>query len=492
VQTAENLELAALRALQTGIEPLEAFIARVVPKHARVPRHLRRIVEVFEASRHREMRVTIAMPPRHGKTVTIGAGLAWRTLYDPACLNFYAGFADDLAKHTSRNIRRMVRAAGVPLSAEAQGVNDWRTIHEGGLKATSVGGGITGRGCNGGVIVLDDTIKGREVANSKLQRDKIFDWAKADVLSRIEPGASVIVMNTRWHEDDIIGRLMADGMGEDWTHISIPAVGDELGNPVDERIDPEAARALWPEGGYDLRRLSTIRARGEYDWWSLYQQCPRPPSGRMFAGEPGRFDLSTFRWDVNGRRGLIVCDPAGTAKTSSDYSVAMVLAIEGVGDETRMYVLDVLRGQWEIPVLVSKLLDFQGRHRGLPIAVEAVGGFVAVPQMLRAAAPALRVLPLGEVGTPGYRLVRADKFTRAQPVSHAWRGTTEAGKETPRRVLVPIDAPWVHALITECQAFTGLGDAHDDQVDCLSHGWNRLYQERPAGSRNTSYADGAA
>jgi predicted phage terminase large subunit-like protein len=488
MQTAENLELAALRQLQYGIEPLEAFIARTIPKHGKVPRHLKRITALFEASRHREVRATISMPPRHGKTVTLAAGLSWRTLYDPACLNFYAGFADDLAKSTSRMVRKGTRDAGAPLSAESASVNDWRTLYNGGLKATSVGGSITGRGANGGVIVVDDAIKGREVANSKLQRDKIWDWFKADVMSRLEPGASMIVCNTRWHEDDIIGRLILDGMGEDWQHISLPAVGDADGNPVDERINPEAAIPLWAEGGYDLVRLAKIRKRGEFDWWSLYQNKPRPPGG-LFAGEPARFDLSKFSWE--GKRGLIICDPAATANTSSDYSAALVVAVEGFGDDTRMYVLDMLHGQWEIPVLCRRLLDFQGAYKGLPVAVEAVGGFAAVPQTLRDSAPRLRILPLGEKGTPGWRLVRADKFTRAQPAAYAWRGITEAGKTTPQRLLIPYSVPWAHTLISEANSFTGLGDAHDDIIDCISHGWNRLYQEAPIGSKNTAYADGA-
>lgn len=474
-----SAELAALRALQYGIPSLEAYIARTIPKHAKVPRHLKRITALFEASRHREVRATIAMPPRHGKTVTLAAGLSWRTLYDPACLNFYAGFADDLAKTTSRLVRRTTREAGAPLSAEASAVNDWRTVFDGGLKATSVGGGITGRGANGGVIVVDDAIKGRDVAESKLQRDKIFDWFRADVMSRLEPGASMIVCNTRWHEDDIIGRLMLDGMGEDWEHISIPAIGDEYGNAVDERINPEAAIPLWAAGGYDLERYAKIRLRGEYDWWSLYQGRPRPPGGTSFAGEPGRFDLSRFSWA--GKRGLIVCDPAATASTSSDYSVAMAVAVEGTGEHTTMYVVDLMRGQWKIPVLCRKLIDFQKKHLGLPVAVEAVGAFVAVPDTLRETAPSLRLLPLGGKDTPGYKLVRADKFTRAQPVANAWRGVDEKGKETPLRVLIPTDAQWAHDLITECQSFSGLGDPHDDQVDCLAHGWNRLYKEKPGG-----------
>jgi predicted phage terminase large subunit-like protein len=310
----------------------------------------------------------------------------------------------------------------------------------------------------------------------------VWDWLRADVMSRLMPGASMIVGNTRWHEDDPIGRLMKDGLGLKWEHIELAAVCDEFGNAIDEQVDPERALSLWPEGGYDLERWAKIRARGEYDWWSLYQQKPRPPGGSLFGGEPGRFDLSTFSW--TGKRGLIICDPAATAKTSSDYSVAAAVAMEGYGDQTRMYIVDVLRGQWTIPVLVRKLLDFQRAYLGLPVAVEAFGAFQAVPQMLREAAPGLRLLELGrKPGEPGERLFRADKFTRAQPAARCWQRSG---------ILVPFNAPWVHAFIDEHQSFSGLGDQHDDQVDCTSHGFNRLYQETPAGLRYGSYEDAGA
>lgn len=473
---ADAAELAALRALQHGVEPLEAFIARKSPR-LKPAKHLRKVIEVFNRSRYEEVYATVAMPPRLGKTTTYEHGLAYRNLYDPACLNFYATFADDLAVTTSRKVRKIAREVGVPLAADAQSVNDWRTIMEGGLKATSVGGAITGRGCNGGIIVADDTLKGRAQAESRLQRDRVWDWLRADVMSRLEPGASMIVGNTRWHEDDPIGRLMKDGLGLTWEHIELPAIGDEDGEAVDEEQEPDRARSLWPEGGYDLDRWAKIRARGEYDWWSLYQQKPRPPGGSLFAGEPERFDRSKFDW--NGKRGLIVCDPAATDKTSSDYSAAAVFAMEGYGDESVMYVLDVLRVQTTIPKLCRRLVDFQRAHLGLPIAVEAFGAFVAVPQTLRENAPELRLLELGgDPKDPRSKLYRANKFTRAQPASKAWKGD---GKVKGGRIRVPFDAAWAHAWIQEHNDFTGLDDPHDDQVDTTAHGWNRLFKPAVGG-----------
>lgn len=273
-------ERAALRSIQDDVEPLADFIARLTPRHAPIPAHLQRVIAIGEATRRGEVYATISMPPRHGKTVTLAHLLAWRTLYDPACLNFYATFGADLSIHTSRMVRRLSRAAGVQLSDEAQAVQDWRTILDGGLKATSVGGDVTGRGCNSGLVVADDLIKGRAEAESKLVRDRAWDWFRDDLMSRLEPGASLIVNATRWHEDDVIGRIMRDPMGLPWIHLSMPAVMGASGEPVDEREDP-SAQPLWP-GVYDLDRYARIRLRGEHGWWSLYQQKPFPKGGSMF------------------------------------------------------------------------------------------------------------------------------------------------------------------------------------------------------------------
>jgi predicted phage terminase large subunit-like protein len=271
---------AALLAYEDDVEPLADYIARVTPKYAPIPAHHRPIIDVLEETRRRAVFATISMPPRGGKTETLAHGLAWRIAKDPACLNFYATFGDGLAQQTSRRVRRLARLDGIPLADDAQGVHDWRTVLQGGLKATSVGGDVTGRGCNSGLLVADDLVKGREFAESKLNRDRAWDWLRDDFMSRWEPGASLIVNMTRWHEDDVIGRLLIDPLGQDWIHIVIPAVVGENGDAVDER-DDASARSYWPEV-YTLADLKGIRARGEHGWWSLYQQRPYPRGGSMF------------------------------------------------------------------------------------------------------------------------------------------------------------------------------------------------------------------
>jgi len=336
----QRAELAALEQLQDNVESIDEFVARVAPKFSPIPAHLRPVFDLFELSRHQEVYATISMPPRHGKTTAIQLGLAWRTLYDPACLNFYATYGDRLSLSSSRKIRKLVRLAGVPMSAEVQNVNEWETVFGGGLKATSMGGDVTGRGSNGGVVIGDDLIKGRKFAEAKVNRDNAWDWLRDDYMSRLEPGSSFFVNATRWHEDDPTGRLHQDPLGLDWFHIELPAVRGPGGEAIDERdlaANPIAI-PLWPEGGYDLARLAKIRMRGEHGWWSLYQQKPSPRGGGMFKGknfvmvdEVPRGGRWVRRWDL----------AASTEATSAFTAGVLVGLVDG-----KIFVADLRHGQW--------------------------------------------------------------------------------------------------------------------------------------------------
>ena len=334
----EITELAALEALSGLIETVPEFIARMTPKYAPLPEHLERVAAVLEAAREEPICATISQPPRAGKTETLAHGLAHRIVYDPACLNFYATFGDGLAKQTSRKVRKLVRGAGIPLSPEAQDVHDWRTIYDGGLKATSHGGDITGRGCNGGLAVADDLIKGRKWAESKLNRDTVWDWFRDDFMSREEPGASFIVNMTRWHDDDIIGRLHADPLGLKWFHLEIPAVTGLDGRVVDERVEREV-RSFWPKV-YPLERLARIRMRGEYGWWSLFQQRPVPRGGGMFKRDNFQFVDDAPRG--GGGRVVRRWDLAASTDPAAAFTAGPKVRLV----DRSLFVEDMRRGQW--------------------------------------------------------------------------------------------------------------------------------------------------
>lgn len=329
-------ELSALEALESGLETCAEYILRHTPKYGPLPEHQRLIADVIDASRESEVYAIITSPPRAGKTETLAHGLGYRTTYDPACLNFYATFGDGLAKQTSRRVRKLVRSDEVPLSTESQAVNDWRTVVDGGLKATSYGGDIMGRGCNGGLMIGDDLMKGRKFAESKLNRDTVWDWFRDDFMSRWQAGASVVLNMTRWHDDDPVGRLLLDGLGHDWLHLNFAAVIGVDGRSTDEREDPDA-RSYWPRV-WSLEMLAKARMRGEYGWWSLYQQGPGQRGG-------GKFDVNNFIIVDEaplGGRWVRRWDLAASTDPAAAFTAGAKVGLVGGS----LFVADMERGQW--------------------------------------------------------------------------------------------------------------------------------------------------
>lgn len=449
----ERAEVAALEALQDQVEPLEDFVARVAPQFAPIPWHIQQVFDLFELSRHEEVYATISMPPRHGKTTAIALGLAWRTLYDPACLNFYGTYGDRLSMATSRKIRKLARLAGVPLSKEVANVNEWETLTGGGLKATSMGGDVTGRGCNGGVVVGDDLIKGRKQAESKLIRDTSWDWLRDDYLSRLEPGASFFANMTRWHEDDIIGRLKQDPLGLDWIHIELPAVRGPDGKAADERDVGADVRALWPEGGYDLDRLRKIRMRGENGWWSLYQQRPTPRGGGMFKGKW----FNVIEREPPGHRTIRHWDLAASDEKDSAFTAGTkAKMVDG-----RFVVCDVRDGQWlahEVEQEIVKTAHVDGK--GVEVWIPQDPGQAGKAQKARLA----QLLHGFKVH---FHIERGKKEQRAEPyAAQAGAGNVDV-----------VRGPWNRRFIDEHEVFPR--GRTKDKVDSASGAYTILITKKP-------------
>lgn len=461
---AERARLDALRQVRDGGERFTAFVRRKCPELGPVvPCHLVELYDLIEQSRRRAVWATVSMPPRLGKSTTMRAGIAWRMVRDPACQHFYVTFGEKLAIEFSDLTRKLARHAGVPLAREQ--VMDWKldlgTAPAGGLKATSVGGDITGRGSRGGLIVADDMIKGREAAESIRVRDKTWSYLLDDVMSRRDDDrVSVIVPGTRWHPDDPIGRILRNDLGEKWTHVKLPAVVDAAtGAPVDggdrgQDFDPAYHVAIWPEGGKGLDWARKERAKGAHRWWSLYQQEPRSSDAKIFDREPARFNLDVFALDDSWRLNL-VGDPAGTAKTSSDYWSVGVVAVRGYGETCEGKLLARYRRQSKLGDVLAWVRRVRERYP-LPLRLECVGGFALLPETIRMIDANL---PVEAIPTS---MLRGDKRARAIGYSEAWN----AG-----RFGVPLGAEF-DGFIQEHLDFTGLDDPHDDDVDMGAHGWN--------------------
>lgn len=439
----------------TGPEALAAYIARAAPKHAPIPWHLAQLVGVLERAIETPTYAIVSLPPRHAKTTSVRRALAHAIKKHPGRLNGLGMYAEKSAQHQSRQIRKMVRAEGVALAPDAQSVGLWLTPQEGGLYAGGVLGQWTGKGI-GGVLVLDDPIKGREAAESPAIREKIWDTFTDDIFSRLEPPVgSLVVVMTRWHEEDVAGRLAALGGKGDFPPfevINLPALRDPV---TGEPSDADDALALWPER-FPRETLVKIRAvLGPYGWNGLYQGGPRARGGKVFKKDPARFTgLGT-----EGRRIVLSLDGAGTESTKADHTVCLAQAFDGEAETLHCNVVGMLRMQLEPQDAAPKVYRFVMDHGGGEVHIEATRDGKAIAKAMRAIEPRLNLTLVPPIG---------DKFTRSQPVAAAWN-------DTPSRVALPADAtahPWVVDFLDEARRFTGMGDRHDDIVDALSQGWN--------------------
>ena len=388
-------------------------------------------------------RLMIFLPPRHYKSemVTVRYS-AWRLECDPSMRVIIGAYNQLLADKFSRKARRIV-GSRIPLAKDRQAVQDWETQEGGGLRAVGVGSGITGQG--GDLVIIDDPVKSREEAQSEVHREKVWDWYTDDIYTRLEQDSAVILIMTRWHEDDLAGRILASEQAPDWTVISLPAEAEE-GDPLGREIGD----ALCPEK-FDKAALADRRAVLGNSYYALYQQRPQPKEGEMFKAHWFR----TVRAYPVGTEWVRYWDNAGT-QGGGAYSCGVLM---GRTPERRYIVADVVRGQWS------------------PHERESMKKLTAAQD--RATYGTVRIWNEQEPGSAGKESAQAtiknlegyivhaetatgDKVTRAEPFA----AQCEAGN------VDLLEGPWNGAYIREMTSFPN--GKYKDQVDGSSGGFNKL------------------
>lgn len=435
------------RAKHLRTASLAEFVPSISPTCTQ-PNHLRRLVDILErASRGEPVRALISTPPQHGKSTTIEHAIARVLLLRPSTFCAYATYSIDKAHVESRNIRDYALRAGVKLRGDSKALGYWRTPEGGGLLATGVGAGMTGYpGLK--LIVVDDPIKNREEAESTVIRDSVHGWYTSAVISRAHPDTSIIVVATRWHHDDLIGRLEKDTYQDRPVYevVNLPAINDGT-DP-----DRELGAALWPEARPVGFLRKTEAEVGPYDWSALYMGRPVPRGGAVFGVE------TTYdKLPESGLRYGAGLDFAYTEKTTSDWSVVVLLArlVAHKREDDRYFVVDVRRAQKPPPLFhTQEITAVKTAHPSARFMAYLATSEMGSGQFVRS------------LGTPiTLRQAKADKFVRAQPVAAAWnRGA----------VMVPTRALWLGAFLDEVQKFTGVSDAHDDMVDALAAAFDLL------------------
>ncbi len=390
------------------------------------------------------------MPPRHGKSELVSHWFPVWFLNQWADRRIIlASYEADFAASWGRKVRNSITAnqehLSVRVADDSAAANRWDTTEGGGMVTAGVGGPITGRGAH--LLVIDDPVKNAEDANSETIRQKVWDWWTSTAYTRLEPGGAAVVVMTRWHEDDLVGRLIREmaSDGEHWDVLNLPALaeeGDALGRQLGEPLWP------WRFASEALAKIK--RAIGSYFWAALYQQRPSPPEGSLlkrgwwkwYRQAPETFDEVIQSWDM-----------AFKDLKASDYVVGQVWGRKGADK----YLLDQVRDQMDFPTTVQavKALSAKWPKARAKLVEDKANGPAVIATLKHDLAGLIPVEPEG------------GKVARASAVSP----DIEAGN-----VYLPEIAPWVKDFVEECAAFP-MG-AHDDQVDAMSQALLRYGQRR--------------
>lgn len=453
-------------------------------------------------------RLMIFMPPRHGKSETVTFRYtAWRLLREPGLNVIIGSYNQRLANKASRRIQRIFQdeasrttgKGGVPdfplLRSEGPSVRptraiaEWETGGGGTVRAVGVGAGIAGFGA--ALVVIDDPVRNRADAESETYRDKVWDWFSNDIYTRLEPDAAIILIQTRWHEDDLAGRLLKEMEqdGETWEVVKLPAIAvamdsgqltvdsaverqetadesretDGETSPVSSLSSPvstdwrKPGQALCPER-YDLKALERIRKKlGSYAFSALYQQEPVPSENVKFKREWFRKIVDEAPKGLRWKRGY---DLAVSLKTTADYTASFRCAFDKAGN---LYIADGFRARIEYPDQRRYIVERLKTERDTEHGIEAALHGKALIQDLRHGREN-RAFAFKEVK------VAADKLTRAL----AWLNLAEAGK------LFLVRGPWIEEFLDEVASFPH--GKHDDQIDAVSIAVSMLaVKERKAG-----------
>ena len=383
-------------------------------------------------------RLQLSVPPRHGKSEQLTIrGPAWRLSLDPSLRFILAAYNQTLAEKFSRRSRNLCRGR-IGLSADRNTSADWETSKEGGVRAVGVGSGVTGHGADW--IVIDDPTKSRAEAESPTYRNRVWDWYTDDLYTRLEPHGGVMLIQTRWHYDDLSGRVdrSEEGASGDWVRVNLPAIAEE-----DDLLGRAPGAALCTDR-FDVEALDRIRRAVGSSWISLYQGRPTPAEGALL--KKGWFRRYSAR-PIKPIRTVQSWDCAQSDDPTSDYSVCTTWQETSLG----YYLVDVIRERLTYPNLKRAVVEQQKRWSPDVVLIEKKSHGSALLQELHAER-AWR--------TPTIGIVPTDSKTVRMSVESS---AIEAGL-----VWLPEDGsvPWLGEYLDEMIRFPA--GANDDQVDATS------------------------
>ncbi len=429
------------------------FAQRLSRGHWRRARHLDYISDRIAEVAERPLFLMVNVPPRHGKSELISHWTpVWflkRFPYKRVILcSYQSGFATEWGGDAKNTFVENEDELGLTIREDTKSKSRWRIKgYGGGMVATGIGGPLTGKG--GDLLIIDDPIKSYREALSATYRENIKQWYRSTLRTRLQPGGSIVILMTRWHEDDLCGWLLnsaeEEGLpADDWEVINLKA----LAEPTPDEPDPlgrKEGEALWPEM-YDTPELLKLKgAVGTYWWDAEYQGTPRPEGGGIFKeGWFNYFNPDDFE-ELKLNRYIQFWDTAMKEKQVNDRSACITFA-EG---KNGYYVLDVWVGRPTFPELTEQAkVQYYKWAPDLVEVEDKASGISLIQQLRRDTKIPIRAIPAVD-----------DKVARA----HSVTGIAEAG-----RVWLPERAPWLSAFLSEVCGFPTA--AHDDITDAFVYG----------------------
>lgn len=426
--------------------------------------------------------LVIEAPPRHGKSELISRHLpTWYLGRYPNRRVMLTSYGDKLARHFGRTVRDALDARadwfginGVRADVKAADEWDLAAPYYGGMLTAGVGGPLTGRGCD--LLIVDDPIKNAQDAISETVRDTHWDWFRSTALTRLEPRAFVVLMQTRWHEDDLAGRVIRlagqpelEGFGVRRLHLpALAKAQDEMPDCLPDPLGREPGEPLWPER-WPLKALQQIKATlGPYWWGAMYQQTP----GQYGSAEwpdayfGPRIWVDPIEWPDTFQAAVLFLDPSKGRKRG-DYQAVVFLGLA----KGKLWI-DSLVDRWPLREMLLQLLSFHRTYSFVDrVGIEAnhFQDLVADPLETLQAELGLPPLPIALVHNS------VDKFLRISRLgSYLGRGAFRF-KRTPGN----------ERLVQQLKGFP-LAD-HDDGPDALEGALrllNHFYTKAKAKGRN--------
>lgn len=402
-------------------------------------------------------RLIVSMPPRHGKSLLISEYFPfWWLLNRPDDNIIISSYGLQLAEKwslkTKEHFKKYAKVNNYEVEIDR---NDYWTVkgHRGGLTAVGVGGSITGKGAN--LFIIDDPIKNDEQALSPTYREKTWNWFKSTAYTRLEPNGAFIIIMTRWHYDDLVGRVlkMNEEDGEKWEMLELPAFATE-----NDELGREKGEALFP-ARFDENRLEEIKKTlGSYFFSALYQQQPIDNEHNIFQRDWWNFYTHSYNmsFDIT----IQVWDTAFEKGKENDYSVCATWGL--IGDE--FYLIDLYRKKMLFPELTEASIKLYNQHKPKYVFIEDAGSGKSLVQTLKIQTK----LPVKPVKT-------MDKSVRA----HSVTPVIEQG-----RVFLPEKRDFIDDFLNEHNLFPSA--KHDDIVDTTTIALQILTSVKKPQKLNTS------